>query len=291
MHDAAITIGDDCDVVLSLTGDNTLSGGGIKVSPKSTLTIEGVGNLSITSTGVETFGIGNDMDSYHGDLVFDQDGRIEISVNANKSVAIGSGLGGHITVRRGMYRFNLMGQNSVAIGSISGDIDPIISNCYLEVMSVAISAIGIGSIMGRCDMMIEHSSIKMDFSGTDIVMIGSKHSEKLQISVYSATVTMKAKAQDITVFGSGTAGPTNLTIDHVSLRVDLGGQSAGIYRGMDKKVKIRISNCKTEGSIFTGLKLPDHSKDMDFKVSGSLTKLDINGETMVDNTMNVPAAE
>ena len=291
MHDAAITIGDDCDVVLSLAGDNTLSGGGIKVSPKSTLTIEGVGNLSITSTGVETFGIGNDMDSYHGDLVFDQDGRIEISVNANKSVAIGSGLGGHITVRRGMYRFNLMGQNSVAIGSISGDIDPIISNCYLEVMSVAISAIGIGSIMGRCDMMIEHSSIKMDFSGTDIVMIGSKHSEKLQISVYSATVTMKAKAQDITVFGSGTAGPTNLTIDHVSLRVDLGGQSAGIYRGMDKKVKIRISNCKTEGSIFTSLKLPDHSKDMDFKVSGSLTKLDINGETMVDNTMNAPAAE
>ena len=60
---------------------------------------------------------------------------------------------------------------------------------------------------------------------------------------------------------------------------------------MDKKVKIRISNCKTEGSIFTGLKLPDHSKDMDFKVSGSLTKLDINGETMVDNTMNAPAAE
>ncbi len=285
-HDAAITIGDDCEVVISLTGDNYLSGGGIKVSPKSVLTFEGAGNLSINSTGVEAFGIGNDMDSYHGDLVFDQDGRIEISVNANKSVAIGSGLGGHITIRRGMYKLNLMGQSSVGLGSISGDIDPIISNCYLEATSVALSAIGIGSIMGRCDMMIEHSSVKMDFKGTEVVMIGSKHSEKLQLSIYSATVNMISKAHDITVFGSGTAAPSTISLDHVSLRVDIGGKSAGIYRGMDKRVKIRVSNSKTEGSIFTGLDVPKHAGEMDFKVTGSLTKLDINGTMLTENTMN-----
>ena len=284
MHDAAITIGDNCEVVLSLTGENSLSGGGIKVSPTSSLTFEGVGNLSISSTGVEAFGIGNDMDSYHGDIVFDQDGRIEISVNANKSVAIGSGLGGHLTVRRGMYKLNLMGQTSVGIGSISGDIDPIISNCYLEITSVALTGIGVGSIMGRCDMMIEHSSINMDFNGNEVIMVGSKHSEKLQISIYSATINIKSKAHDITAFGSGTAGPTNITIDYVSLRVDLGGKKAGIYRGMDKKVKIRVSNSKTEGSIFTSLDIPKHADDMDFKVTGSLTNLDINGHQLIENT-------
>ena len=288
MHDAAITIGDNCEVVLSLTGENTLSAGGIKVSPMSSLTFEGAGNLSISSTGVETFGIGNDMDSYHGDIIFDQDGRIEISVNANKSVAIGSGLGGHLTVRRGMYKLNLMGQTSVGIGSISGDIDPIISNCYIEVASVALTGIGIGSLMGRCDMMIEHSSINMDFNGNDVIMVGSKHSEKLQISIYSATINMKSKAQDITAFGSGTAGPTNIVIDHVSLRVDLGGRQAGIYRGMDKKVRIRISNSKTEGSIFTDLDIPKHADEMDFKVTGSLTNLDINGHALVENTRENP---
>ena len=286
MHDAAITIGDNCEVILSLTGENSLSGGGIKVSPTSSLTFEGAGNLSISSTGVETFGIGNDMDSYHGDIIFDQDGRIEISVNANKSVAIGSGLGGHLTVRRGMYKLNLMGQSSVGIGSISGDIDPIISNCYLEVTSVALAAIGIGSIMGRCDMMIEHSSLKMDFNGNEVVMIGSKHSEKLQVSIYSATISMMSKAHDITAIGSGTAAPSNISIDHVSLRVDLGGKQAGIYRGMDKRVKVRVSNSKIEGSIFTGLEIPAHANDMDFKVTGSLTKLDINGTVMNDNTMS-----
>ena len=139
------------------------------------------------------------MDSYHGDLVFDQDGLIEVTVNANRSVAIGSGLGGHLTIRRGMYKLNLMGQHAVGIGSNTGDIDPLIGNCFIGIKSVALSAVGIGSFMGRCDMMIEHSSVNMDFEGSEIVMLGSKHSEKLQISIYSATVIAQSKAHDITV--------------------------------------------------------------------------------------------
>ena len=277
----AIDIGEDCEVVLSLTGENSLSGG-IRAAASSTLTFEGVGNLSISSTAIETFGIGNDMDSYHGDLVFDQDGLIEITVNANKSVAIGSGLGGHITVRRGMYKLNLMGQNSVGIGSYFGDIEPLISNCYIGIKSVAQSAVGIGSFMGRCDMMIEHSSIKMDFSGTDIVMIGSKHSEKLQISIYSATFTGKARANDITVFGSGTAAPTSINIDYVTIRVDLEGRQAGLYRGLDPRVKVRVSNSNTEGTINTLLELPRYASEMDFKVTNSNTTLNINGHMLVE---------
>ena len=280
----AIDIGEDCEVILALVGENALTGGGIRVALSSTLTFEGVGNLSISSTAIETFGIGNDIDSYHGDLVFDQDGLIEITVNANKSVAIGSGLGGHLNIRRGMYRLNLMGQSAVGIGSYTGDIEPLIGNCFIGIKSVAQNAVGIGSFMGRCDMMIEHSSLNLDFEGAEIVMIGSKHSEKLQISVYSATVIAQSKAHDITVIGSGTAAPSNITIDYVTLRVDLGGKQAGIYRGMDNKVKVRVSNSKVEGVIFTNLDVPKHSGDMDFQVTGSLTKLDINGRLFEHNT-------
>ena len=126
-------------------------------------------------------------------------------------------------------------------------------------------------------MMIEHCSVNMDFEGSEIVMIGSKHSEKLQVSIYSATVIAQSRAHDITVLGSGTAASSNITIDHVSLRVDLGGKQAGIYRGMDDRVKVRVSNSKVEGVIFTNLDVPKHSEDMDFQVTGSITKLDING--------------
>ena len=176
-----------------------------------------------------------------------------------------------------MYKLNLMGQHAVGIGSNTGDIDPLIGNCFIGIKSVALSAVGIGSFMGRCDMMIEHSSVNMDFEGSEIVMLGSKHSEKLQISIYSATVIAQSKAHDITVIGSGTAAPSNIIIDYVSLRVDLGGKQAGIYRGMDDRVKVRVSNSKVEGVIFTNLDVPKHSEDMDFQVTGSITKLDING--------------
>ena len=280
----AVNIDEDCDVVLALTGENQLTGGGIRVAPSSTLTFEGVGNLSISTTAVETFGIGNDLNSYHGDLVFDQDGLIEITVNANKSIAIGSGLGGHLNIRRGMYKLNLMGQNAVGIGSSTGDIEPLIGNCFIGIKSVAQNAVGIGSFVGRCDMMIEHSSVNLDFEGAEVVMIGSKHSEKLHISIYSASVIAQSKAHDITVIGSGTAAPSNITIDYVTIRVDIGGKQAGIYRGMDDKVKVRVSNCKTEGTIFTSFDIPNHSSNMDFRVTGSITKLDINGRVFEDNS-------
>jgi hypothetical protein len=176
-----------------------------------------------------------------------------------------------------MYKLNLMGQHSVGIGSNTGDIDPLISNCFIGIKSVAQSAVGIGSFTVRCDMMIEHSSVNMDFEGANVVMLGSKQSEKLQISIYSATVIAQSKAPDITVVGSGTAAHSNVIIDYVSLRVDLGGIKAGIYRGMDDKVKVRVSNSKVEGVIFTSLDIPKHADDMDFQVTGSITKLDING--------------
>ena len=133
-------------------------------------------------------------------------------------------------------------------------------------------------------MMIEHSSVNMDFEGAEVVMIGSKHSEKLRISIYSATLIAQSKAHDITVIGSGTAAPSNIMIDYVTIRVDIGGKQAGIYRGMDDRVRVRVSNCRTEGSIFTSLDIPKHSVNMDFLVTGSITKLEVNGRLFEENS-------
>ena len=285
MHDAAIVIGDNCEVTLALIGDNVLSAGGIKVSPMATLTFEGVGNLSVNTTGIETFGIGNDLDSYHGDIVFDQDGQIEVFVNANKSVAIGSGMGGHIIVRRGKYKLNLMGQQAVGFGSISGDIDPLISNCFIGIKSAAQSAVGIGSVMGRCDMMIEHSSMNLDFEGSDVVLIGSKHSERLKVSIYSATIIVRANGSDLVTVGSGSGDPTDISIDYITFRVDIGGQRAYIFKGEDKNVKIRFSNSRLEGCLFTVADIAKTEEDIDLEMSGSLYKVDVNGVLVEKNTI------
>ena len=275
---SAIDIDKDCDVTFALSGENKLIEGGIRLASTSNLMFEGDGNLSINVSKVEAFGIGNDMDSYHGDIVFDQDGLIEITVNATKGVAIGSGLGGHVSIRRGAYRIKLMGQQGVGIGSISGDIEPLISNCALEINSVALTGVGIGSIIGRSDIMVEHSSVNMDFIGNEVVLIGSKRSDKLQISIFSAAITFKARAHDITGIGSESAAPTVINIDYLALRVDLEGKTSGIFRGMDKTVKIRVSNSQTTGNIVTSLAVPERAQEMDFKASGSSLSVNINGK-------------
>ena len=275
---SAIDIDKDCDVTFALSGENKLIEGGIRLASTSNLMFEGDGNLSINVSKVEAFGIGNNMDSYHGDIVFDQDGLIEITVNATKGVAIGSGLGGHVSIRRGAYRIKLMGQQGVGIGSISGDIEPLISNCALEINSVALTGVGIGSIIGRSDIMVEHSSVNMDFIGNEVVLIGSKRSDKLQISIFSAAITFKARAHDITGIGSESAAPTIINIDYLALRVDLEGKTSGIFRGMDKTVKIRVSNSQTTGNIVTSLAVPERAQEMDFKASGSSLSVNINGK-------------
>ena len=78
--------------------------------------------------------------------------------------------------------------------------------------------------------------------------------------------------------GSGTAAPTVISIDYLAFKVDIEGKQSGIYRGVDKNVKVRISNSQTSGSIVTELDVPNYSNDMDFKVHNSTLSLNINGK-------------
>jgi hypothetical protein len=82
--------------------------------------------------------------------------------------------------------------------------------------------------------------------------------------------------------GSGSAGPTIINIDYLALKVDIEGKQVGIYRGVDKSVKVRISNTQTSGKINTTLGIPKHAADMDFKVNNSSVELDINGHMMTE---------
>ena len=276
----AIEIGEDCDVTIAISGENKLLEGGIKLASTSNLMFEGDGKLSIFVTSVNAFGIGNDMDSYHGDIVFDQDGLIEINVNSTKGIAIGSGLGGHISIRRGAYKISLMGQQGIGIGSYAGDIEPLISNCALEIKSVALNGIGIGSESGRCDIMVEHSSIVLDFFGNEVILIGTKNGDDTRISIYSAALTAKARAHDITAVGSGTARATTVNIDYLAFRIDIEGSQADAFRGEDSKVKVTVTNSRFEGNVVTTLEDKKYSGDFDYKITSSKTNLTLNGKAV-----------
>ena len=123
----------------------------------------------------------------------------------------------------------------------------------------------------------------MDFFGSDVVLVGSKKSDKLNISIFSAAFTMKARAHDITAIGSGTAAPTNINIDYLATKIDIEGSQTDFFRGVDSGVKVRVSNSRTEGSIVTNLEDREYDGVMDYKIWDSTVSINRNGQMISDH--------
>ncbi|MCR4689316.1 MAG: EAL domain-containing protein [Saccharofermentans sp.] len=277
---AAINIGSGCDVVLVLKGENFLEAGGIKVAPDASLLIEGDGNLQIQVTQSTGFCIGNEADSKHGRIIFQQDGTIDLNLNCAKGIAIGAGLGGDIDILKGKYIFNLSGQECVGIGSVSGDIRPVIKNCSIEMNSTALIFVGIGSVRGKTEIIMEDLAFEGNFTNNEVVCFGTRFAEFTTVTVTRANIIVKMLCSSGAVAGSFVAKDTVIRFNYLAMSVDLSGKSAAIYRGMDKNVSINVTSSHIEGNVKTELKVPEGAKRMDFHVTESSTRLYINGELL-----------
>ena len=92
--------------------------GGIRVPESSKMTLAGDGRLEINLDDREYYGIGNGVGLLHGELVFEQSGRLTVSSRGQTGIAIGSGYGGIIRINAGQYRINLQGDVAVGIGAL-----------------------------------------------------------------------------------------------------------------------------------------------------------------------------
>ena len=276
----AIDIGNGCDVVLVLKGENFLEAGGIKVAPDANLLIEGDGNLQIQVMQSDGFCIGNTIDSRHGKIIFQQDGTLDLRFNCSRGVALGSGLGGEINILKGKYIFNISGQECVGIGSFEGNINPVIKKCSIEMTNTALTGVGVGSFRGEARITMEDLSFVGDFTNNEIVVLGTRFAPYTGVSVSRGSIIVKMVCSSGAVAGSFTARDSLIRFDYISLAVDLDGKSAAIYRGMDKNVKVDVTNSHIEGNVKTELKVPEGAGKMDFHVVGSTTRLHINGELL-----------
>lgn len=277
---AAINIGSGCDVVLVLKGENFLESGGIKVAPDASLLIEGDGNLQISVTQSEGFLIGNSADEKHGKIIFQQEGTLELNLNCSKGVAIGSGLGGEIQILKGKYVFDISGQECVGIGSFEGETYPVIKGSSIEMKSTALICVGIGSLIGEARIKMEDLSFVSEFTGNEAVIFGTRFANYTGVEITRGNVIVSMTCGSGAVAGSLTARDTNIRFDYINLSAELSGKSLAIYRGMDKNVRVDVTNSHIEGNIKTELKVPEGAGKMDFHVTNSTTRLYINGELL-----------
>lgn len=244
---ASIVIGKSCEVTLVLQGDNHLFDGGIEVPEGSKLIVEGEGNLEINVDSDSYFGIGNNMDSRHGMLEFDQDGCIDIYTSGVAGVGIGSGLGGDVHIRRGKYIINMSGNDSVGIGSINGDVDLQIEMCNINMNFSTIKCVAIGSLTGNVKARVSHFILKGILGGDHCVGIGCAEDGDVEVSVDNGTLNMNLRSKYVLNAIGSTNGETTIDIRHVALLLKCDGEDA-VALG-NKKRNAKIVLCKAMADI------------------------------------------
>ena len=252
-----IDIGEDCDVTLVLVGENKLETGGILVPESSRLTIAGDGKLEIELDGSEFYGIGNGIGHLHGELVFEQSGRITVNARGQNGIAIGSGNGGVIKINAGQYRLNLQGDVVVGIGSLYSDNQLVIHDCDIGMEMTAARGTAIGSIGKDDDITIFKTSAKLFMSGIELVGIGTIDGELAKFTIYEASCFVNINGERCSAVGA-LEGKSDITFRQAAVNLTvIGKQGLGIG-GFSDDTTLQQKSADTRISVESSIEPSEH---------------------------------
>ena len=275
-----IDIAEDCDITLVLIGDNKLDVGGIRVPESSKLKTEGDGRLEINLDSTEYYGIGNGIGLLHGELTFEQSGRITVNARGETGVAIGSGSGGQININSGQYRLNLQGDVCLGIGSVYFESNLVIHDCDIGIQMTSARGTAIGSVGRNSDIRIYKTSTKIFMSGIDLVGIGTLSGESAKIDIREASAIITVNGE----FCSGIAaleGSTDVTVKMASIRLKAAGKQAIGTGGFTGNTDIRQETSDTHVTIDTTVNLDDYVDRGRVSNSNGQFILTLNGEDII----------
>ncbi len=270
-----IDLNSDSEVTLVLKGNSRLIHSGIRVPPTSKLIVAGDGNLTIEPGDSDYYGIGNDNRSTHGDLVFRQDGTINITTHSHAGVLIGSGLGGVIRVERGRYVLNGNGSLNICIGAIDGDTDIDLSGCDFEAFAAGAHSVVIGSMYGNAQIHTIYSSIKCSSVSQTSVIMGSISGRHVSIVAESVNMNFEVSADTLTAFGT-LIGSSDIRIDRASATVSAEGAKALLFGGLEDGTKLNLTNADISAKLLTELSEFTLAERENIFVSGGKYRIKVN---------------
>lgn len=277
-----IDIAEDCDVKLNLIGDNKLDNGGVRVPESSKLTMVGEGRLEIELDSTEYYGIGNGLGLLHGELDFQQSGRITINAKGQNGIAIGSGNGGKINIAAGQYRLNLQGDVVVGIGTMYEKNDLTIHDCDIGMEITSARGVAIGSIGKSDDITIFKASVKLFMSGVELVGIGTLDGEKLKFEIYEASCFVTIKGDRCSAVAA-LEGSTDVFVHQAAVKVSVAGDQALGAGGFSGDTIIRHDAGDTHITIDTPINISDYVKRENLiSVNGKFI-LTLNGKDIIES--------
>ena len=271
-----IDICEDCEITLFLIGENGLNKGGIRVHESSRLTLEGEGRLDIALDDAECFGIGNDFSSKHGDIVFNQQGCIQIDANCQLVVGIGSGMGGKISVEKGQYFINISSERGIAIGTLYADCRLELYSCDINIDMSVSKGVAIGSMNCSADVLVQKSAVKIYMGGNEMAALGTLAGDSSNVYINDSNVISNIAGDRCTCAGA-LDGTTDFKIEKAGFRATASGKMILPFGGFTSDTKASFSYSDTIIKLMTEIDFRDYISEYAFLFTGGRTRILLNG--------------
>ena len=272
-----IEIGENADVTLIVTGENTLRGSGIMVHESSRLTLEGDGNIKLDLSSPPFCGIGNIPDAKTGELNFALSGTVEINSQGSDGVCIGAGLGGKINIRGGRFILDFNANSGTGIGTLSGDAEINIQKCSISIEFNAEEGCGVGSIDGSAKVVITKCAFNLFGDGTEIVGVGTVNGKSADVKVDVSSLYLTLSAVSSTGIGS-LSGSTDIGMTSSLVKIENSGDNALAIGGNTDKQLIVFQRSDIKCSVKNKTDLDCLAKPENLKLIASRGRFTVNGK-------------
>ncbi len=272
-----IELGAGCDVTLVLVGENKLVNSGIRVPPSASLTLEGDGTIRMDLYSSDYYGIGNRPTEAAGELIFQQDGTVDIKSHGANGVCIGSGMGGRIELNAGQYILDANGLDAVGIGSISGDAEVTVNSCNLTADVNADRAVCIGSLEGSTKVTVSKSGIRLSGDGTAIAGIGTVSGAKSYTRIDTSSAILAINGASATGIGA-LEGRTDFEVDSSLVKLTASGEKALSIGGMNTDQHTTLIHCDLKSSVNNNIKKDCFALPEDIELIDGSAQFILNGE-------------
>ena len=273
----SINLGENSDATFVLRGDNKLNKSGIRVPESARLVLEGDGGLNIYLDAGEYYGIGNDISSKHGELIFNQSGTVTINANGQMGICIGSGLGGAIAICQGKYVLEITGDTGVGIGAFDADSRLNISSCDFSAEGSLAKGVAIGSLRCDADIKISRSTVKLNIGGEETVAIGTIGGNNAEVLIKDAIVITNIGARRGTCVGA-LDERTNFKVENANYRATARGEKALPFGGFGKNTKVSFIDADTTVNLETDVSLEKYVPKDNIEVTRGRMKFTVKGE-------------
>lgn len=270
-----INIGENSSAEIVLIGNNRFDSCGIKVPASSKLDLRGDGNVEMMLSGTDYYGIGNDLQSEHGDLIFDQDGTVSITADSHAGVCIGSGLGGKIIANKGRYVLKSLGSMGVCMGAFDGGTKICLTGCDIDTTASGAHCVAIGSLNGCADINTIYSGIKCKVGSIKASAIGTALGERAKVKAESVGLVIEMNADSATALGSFDHN-SNIGISRSSLTIKGDGKNVLAFGGTDGETHISLKDIDMNADLSTEINKCFIASDDNIEISGGKFRIKIN---------------